>query len=598
MKKILISVLIILLFLPTYVLEAKETFMDHFIPRFTPNNKEYDVIDEITFDEDDVFSNTVKWVYNDDWSNDTRALAYGYENNQYFIQGTGANYSLLWKGYLTFNERIDESDGFIIYFDSRDIKTSANNVKVGFNFYMSRINDPGFFASGIYDGTNAASQTIAYYNLVNNCYRFNENNNSWEEVTVNNNYLNLPKNDASYIYIPLSSLGRFGDINNLLSNENSFYFLSGLKISTKNLGDIDSQGRLYIDDLTLIKEKNSICEHDYHQSVVEANRLHSGYTINTCTKCGHVQIISRESIDLSEPVDDYYTYTFHYGLNQELSTSIKVKNGETCLNVPWMEEIISNNDKYTFMGWSNNSKHLDPLNPKTTVANSNKDFYAFYVLSSFEYSMSYPKYTAMASVLSFSGGIYNTLKNKCIFMGNSNNSLYHNLEELMSLEVPTINNSLNGGYTYSYLQFYEELIVAFKPKIAVICLTSNDFAYFNMSVNDIMELTAKLCDNIHDALPDTLICILHANVLPGRVAQTRAIEKLNNRAKKYCDKYDYLEFIDEYDVAKGILDKYDLNDNTYWETWTHMQQSSYDKWYSLIKKDLLEIKRKHNVVFD
>ena len=119
-----------------------------------------------------------------------------------------------------------------------------------------------------------------------------------------------------------------------------------------------------------------------------------------------------------------------------------------------------------------------------------------------------------------------------------------------------------------------------------------------MSVNDIMELTAKLCDNIHDALPDTLICILHANVLPGRVAQTRAIEKLNNRAKKYCDKYDYLEFIDEYDVVKGILDKFDLNDNTYWETWTHMQQSSLTTWYKEIRKDLVEIKRKHNIVFN
>ena len=597
MKKILVLILTIFLLLPTTTIKASEEFTDHFIPKITPNNKEYEVLDECTFDDDAGVQDGVQWVYNDDWSSDTIALAYGQENNQYFIQGTGGDLSLIWKCLLSLNNSIQGGSGIILYLDARNIKTTANTFEAELRFYLSKLANPGFFASGIYDGTDD-NQIVAYYLLVGNCYRFNENNNTWEVAQVNDNYLSLPKNSASYVYIPYSSLGRFGNSSTLLSNETTFNYMTGLKITTKKLGDNDSQGRLYIDDLTFVKELNRICEHDYVLSSVEANNIHDGYTINTCSKCGHVQVVSRSSRDTSEPSDNYYTYTFHYGLNQENTTSVKVARGETCLNAPWMPEITVNDDKYTFMGWSSIPKHLDPLNPKTTIANENKDFYAFYVLSSFENDSNYSRYPGFVSVISFSGGIYNTPKGKVVFIGNSNNSLYHTMEKTMSLELPTINNSLGGGYTYSYLQFYEEQIVAFKPKIVVVPLTSNDFAYFSMSVNDIMELTVKLCDNIHDALPDTVICLMHGNVLPGRVSQTRVIEKLNARAKKYCDQHDYMEYIDEYEIVSEILDKYDPNDDTYWDFWTHMSQSSYDKWYSLIKKDLLEIKRKHNVVFD
>lgn len=597
MKKLLILIFAISLFLPTTAIVAEDEFVDHFIPKFTPNNKEYKVLDKCEFNDNDNLQKGVQWVYNDDWNTDTIALAYGQEDNQYFIQGTGGTFSLIWKGNIQLDNSIKDGSGIILYFDTRSIDTTASKVETGLRFYFSKVSNPGLFANGIYDGTDA-NQTIAFYTLVDNCFRFNEDTNTWQEAKVNGNYLSLPKNDASYIYIPYSSLGRFGNSSALLSDETSFIYMSALKITTKSLGDNDSQGRLYIDDLSFVKELNRVCEHDFIQSSVEANRLHSGYTIERCDKCGHVKVISRTNRDTSEPNDNYYTYTFHYGLNQENTSTVKVSKGEACLNVPWMSEIHNDDDTYTFIGWSSIPKHLDPLNPKTTIANENKDFYAFYVLSSFELDTSYSRYPGFVSVISFSGGIYNTLKEKVVFIGNSNNSLYHGMEKTMALELPTVNNSLGGGYSYSYLQFYEAQIVAFKPKIVVIPLTSNDFAYFNMSINDIMEITAKLCDNIHDALPDTVICIMHSNVLPGRVSQTRAIEKLNARAKKYCDQYDYMEYIDEYEIVSEILDKYDPDDLTYWDFWTHMSQSSYDKWYALIKKDLLEIKRKHNIVFD
>lgn len=614
---------------PTTILDKKINYVD--VVEFNPGN--------------------VDRVFNDDWAKETIAYSYGYtmRDNEigYFLQGGGGNYSIKWKAYnLTLNTAdVSSSDGFMMYIDTSKMVLEENleNISVGVKLFLSNKKFPGWFDLGIYeDGQSGSNAVYQSYHILDGAkgYYFDELNDAWIETLGDNKCLNLPLSYKGYIYIPFESMNWLGNISTS-SNDYSlknhgfgrnYKYFNAIDLVTRNLGTCDSQNSIIIDDLSfvsleeehthsyqLLKTQNATCtqegydlyqcssclkydkknisikEHEFNNYVTEDNVL----AVSKCSHCDKLhqsEDIAIVSNATKVEEDGYITYTFKYGLDHEKSVKFKLNKNSLLEKEPYMKDEYGKwNEVYTFSSWSKHKALFEPYNPNTLKATEDTTFYADYVISSYDNT----KYSAMLSDVSWSGGIYNAPKGKAVFIGASNSSLFHELETFMASgttaasRIPSINNSVAGGSSYNFLHYVNPLIVGFKPKLVVYGLSSNDWAYWSCSEKDIFNNVKSFVDAVHKNLPDTVVAIVHGNLLPGRIELEQTVNRMNEMVKKYCEKTDNLEFIDYTDFAYEAM----LEFPNGWDMWTHFNQTKYREWYGLIKEDLIRIIEDYGIVF-
>lgn len=611
---------------------------DAYITPTTILNKKINYVDIVEFNP-----GSVDRVFNDDWAKETIAYSYGYttrdNESAYFIQGGGGNYSIKWKAYnLTKNTAdVSSSDGFMMYLDTSKIviEEGIDKISAGVKLYLSNKTFPGWFDLGMYEDAQSGSDAIYQsYHIMDNSkgYYYDMNNDSWIETIGSNKCLDLPLSYKGYIYIPFESMNWLGEVStsdkdySLKSHGfgRNYKYFNAIDFITNNLGTCDSQNSIIIDDLSfvslgeehthsyqLLKTKTASCntegydlyqcntclqykkenvkrlEHEFSSYVTEDNVV----AVSKCKNCNELHQSEDENIlskALKVDEDNYITYTFHYGLDCSKQRKIKLIKNSYLNKEPYMKDEIGQWDEiYTFFAWSKNKEVFEALNPNTLLATEDKDFYADYVISSYDNT----KYSAMLSDVSWSGGIYNAPKGKAVFIGASNSSLYHNLEGDMAKTqnghagIPSINNSVAGGSSYNFLHYINPLIIGFKPKLVVYGLSSNDWAYWSSKEKDIFNNVKTFVEMVHEALPGTVVAIVHGNLLPGRIELEQTVNRMNDMVKKYCESTDYLEFIDYTDYAYEAMLNYPIG----WDTWTHFNQEKYHEWYSLIKEDLLSI---------
>ena len=254
---------------------------------------------------------------------------------------------------------------------------------------------------------------------------------------------------------------------------------------------------------------------------------------------------------------------------------------------------MSDGWEYEFASWSEKENIYTPKNPMNTSHNQETHYYAKYLIESYDNV----KHSHAVNLTARNGGRYNinaSNTGKIVMNGNSNFSLAHNVvEDFARRGLPLVKNAVAGGSTYNYYYDCDQLVIAYRPKILLFNLTTNDQAYWSMSEKDIINITDKYIKRVHQYLPDCQIAIVNASPLPGRSEMFATAERLNAKMAEYAERYDYTHYIDTYDfVYKRMLEYPDG-----WEFWTHMDTDTLSTWMNLIADGLVKIINEKGIVF-
>ena len=533
------------------------------------------------------------WIENDDWDMDTLAMSYrntGGSNPMMEIVPIGASTVTSFEVWVPC-VNLGQAKGFMFYVDFSNL-VNPTNLKLHMFVRTSTNNPTG----------NIGELTTRELNPNQCCYYYDYNLGSWQEsITDNSRYFDVPDYYRGYVYIPIEG---YNDIHNSGVGINNI-LLQMYHIDFSINDNSENILPLYLDSIKVVSDGESHTHNYQLSSTIEATCYQNGLDLYKCS-CGQVKWdnftsktehtfgekhycndnlasaqceVCYELEYYQEKVDKKWknAVTINYNYNYEgyESVSYQYPKGHllTYKDIPVMMQIKEGYDFHQFFRFTTDEVGMYGKNLIGMITTEDLTVYAQYNFA----SAALQKYQAMVSGVSFSGGPYDeqTHKEDVIYIGQSNFSLWHGMENWYANKgIPARNNSIAGATSHNYVQFVEELILMYKPKIVVCIVSSNDLAYHQMTDSTVMNNMKQFYNIINENLPETEVIFVSGNPLPGRNEYFTCIKRLNSKLEAFCNENDNTHFVDIYDITMEYVLEYGKPDHETdaWDTWTHLHQ--------------------------
>lgn len=567
-------------------------------PTTNPFGNKIDVIKNINFT-----NGTYDWIENDDWDWDTLALSYhptNEANPKMEIIPIGANNHSSFEFWVPFTS-LANVKGFMFYVDYSNLIDSSN-IRMYFRFSTSTGTPTG----------NIGELTIRYLNAGVDCYYYDYLQGDWKITkTESDSFFPLPDSYKGFVYIPITN---YNDVHtNGVGNSNLFIQLYHFDMSASN--NVECAAPIYLDEVQLVNESTSHSHEFAFNAKINPTCLQNGLDLYKCS-CGQVKwenVVDKSAHSVGEKHycsdslstaicktcnslvyyeeesslrwDNGVKVTYHYNHKDIDSVTYEYPKGYK-LNkndVPWKFQIKEGNNQWQFFRFTEDVAGLYGQNPIGLELSEDTELYAQY-----NNCHAVQKFRAMISIVSFNGGPYDeqTYKEQVIFVGQSNFSLWHQMESWYANKgVPVRNNSIAGATSHQYVEFVEETVLMYNPKIVVCIVSSNDLAYHQMSEKTVMNNMITFYEKINEHLPNTEVIFVSGNPLPGRNEYFKVIDRINTKLENFCNSKDNLHYVDIYDITMGYVLQYPVG----WDTWTHLEHSRLeyvmgDKIYEVMKE--------------
>ena len=552
-------------------------------PKTSPNGKTFEAVKNYKdrINTVDFKEGSHDWIENDDWDWDTMAIDYyttDEENPKLaIISPGGKNHASfeVWVPAVSLNG----VSGIMFYVDYSNV-VDATNITAYLRFRTPKSSITG----------NINELNDQYLNAFTNCYYYDYLAGEWVVTeTLSDSFIPLPDYFCGYVYIPMTS---YSGINNSM-------FLQMYHIDMSAGDNTDSVSPIYLDDIQVVKEVENHTHNYLYNGTISETCTHEGIDVLLCD-CGQAKwsnvkektqhtlgdkhycsnglasalcstcnnlVYYNEDIDVKWENAVSVTYNYNYeGYESkvyEYPSGYQLNKND----IPWVLNIAEGYDENQFFRYTTDEVGLYGKNPIGLVLNNNIELYAQYN----NYSFSEQKFRGMASVVSFNGGRYDEVSasNSAIFVGQSNFSLWHGMESWYANKgVPVRNNSIAGATSHVYVEYVEELVLIYKPKVVVCIVSSNDLAYHQMSEKTVMNNMKAFYNIITDNIPDSNVIFVSGNPLPGRNEYFSVIERINGKLETFCNSNENAYFVDIYDITMGYVLQYPVG----WDTWTHLHQ--------------------------
>lgn len=563
------------------------------MPAISPFGTVVMISDKLSFSED------VLKVYTERWN--IKALQYGVENlsgeEMFSFALPGGGYDAHIRLSVS-PDSFGKSSAIVFKIDLSDIRTETAKLKLDF-----------------YAGVNSSDKKL--YELHGDIFVSGTGSEKWAASEAGG-AINYIGKTAAWVYVPFTSIKASGTSSVLpsmssMSELNLAVTGAGNESATKaRIGDIYfvSEGETHSCVFEKTADFNTECEAagfelynctDCGTAYSETTGKPSGHSAEEFYKCaeGSFAICDLCGRAVNSPQfsnkiycgDDVFTVTFDYGAAGGRK-SFAAEKGHiiSSAEIPYIFT-YENRFLYQFNRWTSDPDNIIPLDPVGYTVNGDVVFYAAYVVSSYD---NY-RYDGLGACQAKGGGQYSPSEGKAVFYGNSNYALWYTLEKDMAPEIDAINNSVDGSTTYDMVNFLDALVIAYKPKICILNLSSNDNAYHHMTDKAIIGNVRYMYERIRKYSPETVIVFMNGNPLAGRTEFFEQIKRVNNKVKTLCDEWEMCEFIDVYDTVLGLVSQYPKN----WDTWTHFNANAYSNIVGpQIKAQTLAVMNKYGIKFN
>lgn len=166
-----------------------------------------------------------------------------------------------------------------------------------------------------------------------------------------------------------------------------------------------------------------------------------------------------------------------------------------------------------------------------------------------------------------------------VFAGSSSIKMWQSLPTDFPQYI-TLNRGFGGSQMSDLFYYKDELIVKYQPKQIFIYEGDNDIAA-GKSSRKILKDTKKLVKYLHKKLPDTPIIFISAKPSIARWHFKKAYFHFNKKLKKYCQKKDYLQFVDVW--SPMIADDGTPMKDIFIEDDLHLNEKGYEIWAKAIQ---------------
>lgn len=552
----------------------------------SPLGKEFTVENKVDYSS----WRSVDWMHVERTEN-TCASEYGFttrngDDKALYIITVGGN-SLPGISYWTGAKYIENSTGVMAFVDFRNIR---DGVSPEFGLALC-VSD---------DGAKSVMDDLTVVPLSDNkrCYYYDYSG-TWKSTVTKDKRAVLPDNFVGYVYFPADAYDQLLDAGKM-----GAYYLQHVKVYYKIHDENECATTILTDDLVFINESNQDHTHSYSVIKTVAPTCKTvGYDLERCSTCGQTKtsnVVQKTAHNFGnafslgegsgkicqtckhlERSDESCqngvqtaTVTFSYGepVNKNISLVFPVDYTLTQDDIPWIYRGEKTNeysitDLYQFFAYHTSTRYDQTLNPVGYTVKGDITFYGTYN----RYSYDNEHFGHMFKQVATHGGPYCTenFQNKTLFIGNSNYMLWWGMESWYDAKgVEVINNSVAGGTCYDFLEFIEELVFIYHPKIIVMGVSSNDFCYHQMKDSDVIKNELEFMDRAREIIPDVKFIVSSMNPLPGRPEYFNAIKRINAKFKTLCDSMPDATFIDTSEQVWEYCKEFP----TGWSMWTHMEE--------------------------
>ncbi len=558
---------------------------DLYVRPYAPNGKEFSVVSGINYER-----SSINYMYVER-TEETCAAEYGYtaRNNgdgALYICTVGGN-SLPGISYWNYSIKIENATGFMAFVDFRNLKTDTA-PEFGVGLYVSETGDKYVIEDLLKTELKDKTECLYY-----------DYDGEWKSAVSDGKRVPLPDGFVGYVYIPASGYEAISD-----GGKFGSYYLQHVKIYYDIADKNECATTILTDDLVFVAESGDIHAHDYEDiKTVGATCVSLGYDLNRCKTCGQTKKTNETEIkehsygktfalgdgsgaicsyckDLKRSDEpslnkaDTYNVTFSYGepVNKDITLAFPENYVIKQKDVPWIYRGKNTNkwgitDYYQFFAYNSTPDYDELINPVGYKVTGDVTFYGTYN----RYSYDNEHFGHMFKQVATHGGPYNAknLQGKTVFIGNSNYMLWWSMEYWYAQRgIEVLNNSVAGGTCYDFLEFIEELVYIYHPKVVVMGVSSNDFCYHQLTDAEIIKNELKFMDKVRKICPGVSFIVGSMNPLPGRPEYFSSIKRINQKFDDLCKGMNDAIFIDTSAKVWEFCKQYPDG----WSFWTHMDE--------------------------
>ncbi len=181
-------------------------------------------------------------------------------------------------------------------------------------------------------------------------------------------------------------------------------------------------------------------------------------------------------------------------------------------------------------------------------------------------------------------------ENAIVCVGSSSMAMWHGRIEKDLAPLTIIKRGFGGSNYNDAITFAHRIITNYKPRAVLVYEGDNDIA---QKVSP--ENVARACDlfvkTLREKLPEVRVYVISVKPSISRQKMWPDMLKANKYMKEYCEKHDYLTFID---VGEVLLNEDgSIKTDIFIKDNLHLNQKGYDLWSAHIKAALMKGEAKY-----
>ncbi len=195
------------------------------------------------------------------------------------------------------------------------------------------------------------------------------------------------------------------------------------------------------------------------------------------------------------------------------------------------------------------------------------------------------RYNSEINKLDSAYQISNKAENAVLFTGSSSIRLWKSLQNDMK-PIPVINHGFGGSTIKEVLHYADKIIFPVNTQLIILYCGENDLTNNEVDAKEVFKDFSALVKIIRKNKPQARLLYISIKPSPSRLHLLDKMAKANSMISKYCEKRNYLDFIDVWHIMMDENEQ--IKEDIFVDDRLHLNEKGYELWTSQIKPVVLK----------